>query len=180
LSARLNRRLYERDNAFGAIVVDALQAYPAEALGLQHFDRKNDQHLARAVLAVDGQDRGFPVRDGQVGLVNLNTPLQAFAVRPHHGAAKPVQHRPSGLVASQAQHPLQTKGADALLLIGQIPSAGQPHTQWRASLVEYRASGHRRLVTATAAHQARAARPIRLGCYAAIRANESLRPPQCL
>ena len=36
-------------------------------------------------------------------------PLEPIAIGPHHRPAKPVQHRPGGLVAAQPEHPLQPK-----------------------------------------------------------------------
>ena len=79
------------------------------------------------------------VGDGQVGLVDLDHALQAIAIGPHHRSAKPVQHRPGGLVAAQPEHPLQPESADALLLVGQVPGRGQPDPKRGAGLVEDRA-----------------------------------------
>ena len=119
--------LHEGNDLLGRVVVDAAQPDPPEPTGLQQFHRDHHQFLVRAVLAplalVLGHRRAS-VADGQVGLVDLDHALEPLAVGADHGAAEPMQHRPGRLVAAQPEHPLQPQGADAVLLVGQIPGPG--------------------------------------------------------
>src|SRR6185369_6937358 len=87
---------------------------------------------------------------------------------------------PGGLVAAQPQHALQAQGAEALLLIGQVPRRRQPHAQGRARLVEDGAGGDAALVAATATHQPQPTGSIGRLHHATARADESLRPAQPL
>ena len=78
----------------------------------------------------------FAVRDGQVGFIHLDKPLELVPAWSNHGASKPVQHGPGCLVTAQAQNALQPQSAHALLLIGQVPRRSQPYTQRCACLVK--------------------------------------------
>ena len=149
-------------------------------LGLEHLHREHDQHLGRLVLPA-GAARLIAVGDGQVGLVDLDHALQSIAIGPHHRPAKPMQHRPGGLVAAQPEHPLQPQGADALLLVGQVPGRSQPDPKRGAGLVEDRA---RRSPCSGAPQSLHimpdAAGTVRLARHAAARADEAVRPAQSL
>ena len=171
---------HERDDAGLGIVLDAAQPNPSEAFGLQQLDGQNDQHLGRPVLAAHRGEGLLAIGDGEVGLIDLDLALQAVPIGAHHGPAKPMQHGPGGLVAAQPQHALQAQSADALLLVGQVPRRGQPHTQRRAGLVEDGAGSDGALVGAAAAHQAQPTGAIGGLHHGTARADESLRPAQPL
>ncbi len=63
------------------------------------------------------------------GFVNLNLPVELFPTGSNHSPAKLVEHRPSGLVAPQAQGSLQSQGTDSALLIGNPPNRPEPEAQ---------------------------------------------------
>jgi hypothetical protein len=64
-----------------------------------------------------------------------------------------MQHGPRRLVTSQPKHALQSKRADPVLLVGDVPNCSEPDSQFGSCLVEYGTSGNRRLMFAVAANQ---------------------------
>ena len=54
---------------------------------------------------------------------------QQVAIRVDYRTAKPVQHGPCALVVIQAEHALQFKGTNALLLMGDVPGRSEPQPQ---------------------------------------------------
>ena len=122
----------------------------------------------------------FAVRDGQVGFIHLDKPLELVPAWSNHGASKPVQHGPGCLVTAQAQNALQPQSAHALLLIGQIPGSCQPHPQWRSGLVKDGPGGHCSLVLASPTHQAGAAGSVHIPRIATARTDEAMGPAQLL
>ena len=119
-------------------------------------------------------------RDVQIGFIDLDQPFQALPVWPHHGTAKAVQHGPGGLIAAQPEDSLQAESADALLLAGEIPRAGQPDLQGRAGLVKEGARGDGGLTATVFAHQPDTAAAVRRGHGAAARAGKAVGPAQAL
>ena len=69
----------------------------------------------------------------------------------HHRPAQLVQPRPGGLVAAKPEHPLDVRGADAVLLAGNEPHGHEPGPQRLARVLEDRARFDRDLLAATAA-----------------------------
>ena len=87
---------------------------PAEAaaagLAAAGLDRPGDQGLAGGAPAALAGPRA-----ADVGLVGLDAPGQGLAVGADHGLAELVQPGPGGLVAAQAQLPLELGGGDPAL-----------------------------------------------------------------
>lgn len=130
------------------------------------------------VLASNGRNRVFSIGDRQIGLIDLNQTFKPFAPATHHGSPESMQHCPCGLIATQAQHALQTQCAHPLLLIREIPRRRQPDPQRCTSLVKDGARRHSALMPAVFAHQPNPARAIRHGRASATRARKSARPSQ--
>ena len=91
-----------------------------------------------------------------------------------------MQHSPGGLVAVQAENPLQPQSADALFLVGDVPRRGEPHSQRRTGLVEDGPSRDAALMSAGPANQPASRGSTRRVHHAARRATESGWPPQPL
>ena len=89
-----------------------------------------------------------------------------------------MQHGPSRLVASQAQHTLQPQRTHPVLLIGDVPSGGEPHFEWRSGLVKNGSSRHAGLMFAALANQAMATRLAGSADNATSLADEVLGPTQ--
>ena len=64
-------------------------------------------------------------------LVHFWPPLRPIPARTHPGMTQFMQHRPSCLVAFQAQHAVQTHGADSVLLAGHLPHRRKPQGHGR-------------------------------------------------
>src|SRR5208282_5981588 len=86
-----------------------------------------------------------------VGFVHFNNTRQPVAARPDHGSTQLVQDRPSGFVAAQTQRTLQSQGADAVLLVGDVPHRSKPSPQRQVAVLEDGARSDGNLVPATAA-----------------------------
>jgi hypothetical protein len=69
--------------------------------------------------------------------------------RMHHRAAQFMQQCPGRLVALQPQHPLQTHGADSVLLVRYVPSGRKPESQRQVAVLKDGPGGHRNLVAAS-------------------------------
>src|SRR3954452_13036459 len=84
---------------------------PAEAapagLAAAGLDRPSDERLAGGASAAPAGPRA-----ADVALVGLDAPGQGLTIRADHGLAELVQPGPGGLVAAQAQLPLQLGGGD--------------------------------------------------------------------
>ena len=63
LRAGFNRSLYERNNRFGGVIVDAAQPNPPETFGLQRLHCDDDLCLGRIALAPLGASRRVPVTE---------------------------------------------------------------------------------------------------------------------
>src|ERR1019366_3149461 len=124
---RLDDLFHEGQQMLLGTLMDALQADTSEAFRIEDFDGHGHQRLGGIALSSCGGSWGLPIRDGNVGFVNLDAAMQMLAPRPHHGATQAMEHRPRRLVTVEPQHALQPQRTDALLLIGHVPSCGQPH-----------------------------------------------------
>src|SRR5205085_10004827 len=75
-------------------------------------------------------------RAADVGLVGLDPAGQGLAIRADHGLAELVQPAPGGLVAAQAQLPLQLGGGDPALARGHQVDGEEPARQGGLGLLE--------------------------------------------
>lgn len=91
-----------------------------------------------------------------------------------------VQHRPSGLVASQTQHPLQAQGADALLLIDWSDTTRRPATHGAScDKMRYRNSSGFLQHLGLGASSLQRARATDDCSRATLQARVALKPTQC-
>lgn len=154
-----------------------------EALGLMYFNGNGDRNQMAAVLRFCARGPGiFRISSAQrqKDLIDLDGAAQQVAIGTDHRTAKAVQHGPCGLVAIQAEYPLQSESTDALLLICDVPSRSEPHPQRRTGLVKYRSCRHAALVSATSANQSTPSSTPGIIYRAARRAAKSFRPSQAL
>jgi len=86
-----------------------------------------------------------------VSLVHLDNAIQSVAARANHGPAQLMQHRPGRLVAAQAEYPLETQGAHAVLLAGDLPHGAKPDRQRYVTVLKDGPRSDRHLVSAMAA-----------------------------
>lgn len=63
------------------------------------------------------------------GFVDLDLAVELFPTGSNHCPTKLVEHRPSSLIASQAQGSLQSQSTDSALLIGNPPDRTEPEPQ---------------------------------------------------
>ena len=132
------------------------------------------------------ENQGFlfcPTADGAffpaspVGFVDLDPSAQSVPTRADHRPSQFVEHSPGGFVAAQTQSPLQPQGADAMLLVCDVPHGPKPDGQGQVAVLENGARGDRGLVAAVPAKQPA---PFHLPCLpaATVWANEALRPTE--
>ena len=124
--------LYKRHDRIDRGCSNALKANTPEALGLMHLNGNGDGHQMAAVVGFGARRPWIlriPSAQCQKDLIDFDGTAQQVAIRADHRTAKPVQHGPCGLVAIQAEHALQSKGTNALLLICDVPSRCEPHPQ---------------------------------------------------
>src|SRR3954470_19271270 len=120
---------------------------PAEAaaagLAAACLDRPADQGLAGGAPAALAGPRAT-----DVGLVGLDAPGQGLAVGADHVLAELVQPGPGGLVAAQAQLPLELRGGDPALAGGHQVDRQEPLGQACLGLLEDGAGQERVLLAA--------------------------------
>src|SRR5271157_872573 len=145
-----------------------------------------DASNSRAILfrSNDNQGLGFRLspasalfQTSNIGLVHLDCAREPIASRTHHRPPQFVQPRPSCLVTSQSQHPLQAQGTGSVLLTGDPPHGSKPQDERLASILEYRPGRDRRLISAGGALQQNRSQRPRPG-PAATRAAITVRPAQ--
>lgn len=160
-----------------------MQTNTPEALGLTHLNGNGDGYQMAAVVGF-GAWRPWILRISsaqcQKDLIDFDGTAQQVAIRTDHRTAKPVQHGPCGLVTTQAQYALETEGANALLLVGDVPSRSEPHPQRSPGLVKDCSCRHAALMSAASANQSPPSRTSGLVNRAARRAAKSLWPSQVL
>src|SRR3974390_1764438 len=111
------------------------------------------------------------------GLVDFYRSRQALPPRSHRGSSQFVQPGPGRIVAAQAQCPLDTHGAGAVLLTRDGPHRPKPKRQRFAGVLEDRSCRYRALMPATGAlQQSPTHRPTLPP--ATLRAQKATRPPQ--
>lgn len=124
----------------GGVHIGEPQTHPPVAFRVMDLPGDGHDGLGVGVAAVNA---GFFAAD--VGFIDLHGAGQLVPVGADHGEAQFVQHCPGGLVAGQAQDPLECRrGGVELLLVGHVPGLAVPGSQGRAGLVEDRADGHGR------------------------------------
>src|SRR5205807_9536721 len=120
---------------------------PAEAatagLAAAGLDRPADRGLAGGAPAALAGPRA-----ADVGLVGLDALGQGLTIRADHGLAELVQPGPGGLVAAQAQLPLQLGGGDPALAGRHQVDRQEPLGQACLGLLEDRAGQERVLLAA--------------------------------
>ena len=113
----------------------------------------------------------------QKRFIHLHFALQPITPWPNHGPPEFRQQSPSGLIASQAQHPLQSQSARAILLTPSHPTGPEPNSPWFVGVLKNRPCRYRSLVTTVSADPSvTLRRPCRF-CVAA-RTIETIRPTQ--
>lgn len=116
-----------------------------------------------------------------VGLVDLDTSVEALSIGSNHRDAETVQHHPGGLIAAKSERPLEAERAQALLLACHEPGGREPRAQRRPRALEDGAGGHRRLArAAAAAHPPSTAGDPPPARRAAGRTRKAIRPAQLL
>ncbi len=175
----------ERDNRFDGGPWNSTKTNASEALGLVHLNSNSDGNQVAAIVGFRAGALGLWLgrvfsAQRQEGLIDFDCAAQQVTIGSHHRAAKPVQHGPCGLIAIQAEHALQSKGTDALLLIGDVPSRSEPQPKRSTGLVEDCSCRHTALMPTTSANQPPPSRASGLVNRAARRAAKSFRPSQVL
>src|ERR1035441_3029082 len=112
-----------------------------------------------------------------VCLVHFHHSGEAVPPRPHHGTPQFMQPSPRGVVAPQAQNPLEADSAGTVLLAGDCPHRPKPNRQRFACVLENCSGCHRTLIPATCTlPQQPTHRPVLPS--ATTRATKTIRPPQ--
>lgn len=164
----------EGSEGLSADVGNGLHSNAAQALLVDDLDC--DRHDR---LLLGGTPPGPFLDASHVGLVDLDDPVQAVPVRPHHRAPELVQPRPRGLVA-EAEISLEPHGVCSVLLTRDLPSRQEPCPQRRARPVKDRTGQDRRLPLALRAHQQVAGRAPRTPLPVTLWADEPGGPPDPL
>src|SRR5450759_3915608 len=87
-----------------------------------------------------------------------------------------MQPGPGRLIAAQAEHPLQTQRADAVLLAGDEPHGEKPHPQRLARVLQHSSSRQRYLPIAGSTAQQASRHFPRLAHCRAVGADKAIRP----
>lgn len=88
--------------------------------------------------AICATSSDFLALTAQKGLIDLYGTAQPLSTWAHHGPTEFVQPRPGRFVAPEAQDSLQAKGANAVLLVGEIPDRLEPDPERFAGPLEER------------------------------------------
>jgi len=169
--ARLHGLANEGPQALGGDILDASQSDTADSLTLfLRRDHTDGLFLdLTAPLALLGTSH--------VGFIDLNLASEAITARSYHGSAQFVPPCPGRCVAAQAQHTVQAQGADAIRLPGGEPYRKEPHSSWRAGVLEHRVGRQRRVAMTSLASKDPACHDPRLPENPATPATESVGPP---
>src|SRR5579862_2911473 len=145
----------------GAARLDSLSDKPVQAGARQIGDAAQPDAANAFPILLSGHDnQGFFFRSSStntgfltapVGFVHFNHTHQPVAAWPDHGSTQLVQDRPSGFVAAQTQRTLQSQGADAVLLVGDIPHGSKPSPQQQVAVLKDGARRDRYFIPATPA-----------------------------
>ena len=144
--SRFDGALHERQKTLGGGVRHRTQTDASDAFPL----RLRGDHYQDLVSQVSTVPPGF--HPTSVRFIHLDVPDQSVPVRPDHGAPEFLQAGPSGLVVPKVQQTLQTKHADAVLLIGDQPDGAEPSPKRKMTSMDDRPGRHRDLVSAVGIH----------------------------
>src|SRR5713101_1533666 len=145
-----------------------VQADPAQVQQATQTDSANPlatllggDHDQGSLLRASAFDTGLLI--SPVRLIHFHDALQALATRTDHRTTQFVEHGPGGFITPQAQDPLQSQSADAVLLAGYLPHGAEPSRQGQMTVLKDRARGDRHLVSTLATAPAGTShRPCRL------------------
>lgn len=112
------------------------------APGLDSYDHEG--FLGMAVLVTVTADQSF---------IYLNDTLESLPGGTDHGSAQLVHQCPGGLVASQAECPLESQGTHPTLLVRRPPDGAEPDPQRQFAAIENGAREQRDVFAALAALQ---------------------------
>src|SRR5271169_2136254 len=143
-----NRLLHEGNQAVGRSVRNAPHPNPPNPFAVL-LCRHHNQRLA---LGLPTTHTLF--QPTQIGLVRLHASRESFPSGPYHSSPQFVQTHPSRLVASQAQNPLESQGADPILLTRHPPHRPEPNRQGRPGALKNRSRRYRNLMSAAGTLQA--------------------------
>ena len=132
--ARLDVLPNKRLECSGFGVGDNLQAAAPEALGGEQFHGDRHQHLAfgtASALAVPHTTKD--------SFIHFDLSGQHVVPGMADCAPEPVQHRPSCLIGTEPEDPMQRFGGNAVFSGGQVPCGGKPDGQRRSGAVKDRA-----------------------------------------
>src|SRR5215471_2321607 len=147
LSARFNGLLDKWHETLGRGICNAPHANAPDPLSV--FLCSNDNQ--RLVLGLPPSNPFLFA--APVGLVHFHPPSQAIPARSNHGAPQLVQPSPGGIIAAQAQPPLDSDGTRTILLARDRPHGPKPKPQRFARVLEDRPGRHRTLSPAPSALQ---------------------------
>src|SRR5579875_1550114 len=145
----------------GAARLDSLSDKPVQAGARQIGDAAQPDAANAFPILLSGHDnQGFFFRSSStntgfltapVGFVHFNHTHQPVAAWPDPGPTQLVQDRARGFVAAQTQRTLQSQGADAVLLVGDIPHGSKPSPQQQVAVLKDGARRDRYFIPATPA-----------------------------
>src|SRR6516225_5648262 len=141
-ASRFHRILDEGNQTPGRGVGNPLQANAADTSSIFLSRNPNQGFLFGSPTA-----HAF-LQSAQIGFIDLHCPGQPITARPDHRPTELVKPSPSLFVTPQAQDPLQTQGAGAVLLGGHPPHSPKPQSQRAPRVLEDRPGGDRGLMTA--------------------------------
>src|SRR4030042_1136781 len=139
-------------------------------MGAQHPALQQGRHPMHP-----GQEcrRGLPAPADHPGLVRVSLPLESLVSFPsirlahfdlageraptgsNHGASELLEASPGRPITSEPEQPLQSKGADPVLLVGEPPHGAEPSPQGKVAPVKDRSGRDGGLVSALSAHHER-------------------------
>src|SRR5260370_26296266 len=124
--ARLPEPSHERLDAGRRFRFNLLETNTAKAFRLQNLDGNHNDRLGRLSLRAFADGSVTAVANRKIALVDLDNAFQAFSPGANHCPAEAMQNGPGGLIASKAQHALQTQGTHPRFLARNIPSRSPP------------------------------------------------------
>ena len=145
--SRLDRALHETSEASSGSVRNPAKTDAPDPLPI---DLRGDHHqglVAQASAAPSGLDSPY------VRLVHLDLAGKRVPTGPNHGASELLEASPSRPIAPEPEQPLQSKGADPVLLVGEPPHGAEPGPQGKVAPMKDRPGRDGGLVSALAAHQ---------------------------
>src|SRR3990172_1041739 len=145
--SRLDRALYEAREAWGGSVRNGGEADAPDPLSI---DLRGDHHqslISQASAAPPGLD------SPDVRLVHLDVAGERVPTGSNHGASELLEAGPGCPIAPEPEQPLQSKGADPVLLVGEPPHGAEPSPQGKVAPVKDRSGRDGGLVSALTTHQ---------------------------